>query len=552
MCAILYNIYNYGGVSMIKKLWSNIFNFKINGYAERKTYIVVVSMLLTYIMFITFMFPTMSAYAASVGTESGQNTISEETAEVKDNYETFNEYQDEKNAVGESIEDLYKKTWNQAYNSDAEVVGEVEELRTATDKHFLMSDGSYTLASYSEDIHYLEDGEYKEIDNSLEKDENNVYKNKANSFSVELPEVYSADAKTVFSVGEYGITFKLLGYVNDISNKADILNKAKTQKIENKENYEFDLKNESKIKYDFGASNVELEQVLSGPKFKENIIVKAKMSSYVFSFDVKTDNVSLVLNEHGDILALNAAGEYVFMIPKGYMFDANDAYSSAVTYALTENVGGYTLTVTADDEWINAKERAFPVTIDPTVEISGNSNVQFGTRHGYYSADIYKIDAITDNDKNTKVDALFLKYSLPALPVDTIVVNAELLVKGNNESNGILIYLYACDNAWTTNSNLNNITFGFDSNISNEALLPDQQSVITDGEMNFNITRNIKNILEYGYADNGFALTVAMGETQGAKVKTTSDLTINYRSGTGIESYWDYATYGTSNDSIIP
>jgi hypothetical protein len=498
------------------------------------------------------MFPTMSAYAASVGTESGQNTISEETAEVKDNYETFNEYQDEKNAVGESIEDLYKKTWNQAYNSDAEVVGEVEELRTATDKHFLMSDGSYTLASYSEDIHYLEDGEYKEIDNSLEKDENNVYKNKANSFSVELPEVYSADAKTVFSVGEYGITFKLLGYVNDISNKADILNKAKTQKIENKENYEFDLKNESKIKYDFGASNVELEQVLSGPKFKENIIVKAKMSSYVFSFDVKTDNVSLVLNEHGDILALNAAGEYVFMIPKGYMFDANDAYSSAVTYALTENVGGYTLTVTADDEWINAKERAFPVTIDPTVEISGNSNVQFGTRHGYYSADIYKIDAITDNDKNTKVDALFLKYSLPALPVDTIVVNAELLVKGNNESNGILIYLYACDNAWTTNSNLNNITFGFDSNISNEALLPDQQSVITDGEMNFNITRNIKNILEYGYADNGFALTVAMGETQGAKVKTTSDLTINYRSGTGIESYWDYATYGTSNDSIIP
>ncbi len=53
----------------------------------------------------------------------------------------------------------------------AYVVGEVEELRGANEKHFRLSDGSFAALSYEETVHFLdENGEWQEIDNSLQLD----------------------------------------------------------------------------------------------------------------------------------------------------------------------------------------------------------------------------------------------------------------------------------------------------------------------------------------------------------------------------------------------
>ena len=53
----------------------------------------------------------------------------------------------------------------------AYVVGEVEELRGANEKHFRLSDGSFAALSYEETVHFLdENGEWQEIDNSLQQD----------------------------------------------------------------------------------------------------------------------------------------------------------------------------------------------------------------------------------------------------------------------------------------------------------------------------------------------------------------------------------------------
>jgi hypothetical protein len=105
-------------------------------------------------------------------------------------------------AVADKLaEDIYSKTRNKDYNADAVVVAEDEEKRTATDKRFLMSDGSYTLASFQEDMHYFEDGKYKDIDDTLEKSSDGIYRNKENGLKVEIPEVYGENFKTKVSVG---------------------------------------------------------------------------------------------------------------------------------------------------------------------------------------------------------------------------------------------------------------------------------------------------------------------------------------------------------------
>ena len=50
------------------------------------------------------------------------------------------------------------------------------------------------------------------------------------------------------------------------------------------------------------------------------------------------------------------------------MTDGAGAYSEAVRYELEqEEDGGWVLTVAAEESWLEAEERVFPVAIDPTL-----------------------------------------------------------------------------------------------------------------------------------------------------------------------------------------
>ena len=60
---------------------------------------------------------------------------------------------------------------------------ELVKLRKNREKHFLQENGDIIAQVYNEDIHYLKNGEYKEIDNTLIK-ENSFYRNKENGYQV--------------------------------------------------------------------------------------------------------------------------------------------------------------------------------------------------------------------------------------------------------------------------------------------------------------------------------------------------------------------------------
>ena len=74
------------------------------------------------------------------------------------------------------------------YNiGNGNIIRENVENRTLTTKEYLMSDNTIMVQQFVEPVHYFENGEYKEIDNSLQeetKEGQKVYKNKANSFKV--------------------------------------------------------------------------------------------------------------------------------------------------------------------------------------------------------------------------------------------------------------------------------------------------------------------------------------------------------------------------------
>jgi len=73
-------------------------------------------------------------------------------------------------AVGQEISDDEEGTETEP----PYVIGEDESVRESAFKQFRMSDGSFTAVSYGTDVHYKENGEWQEIDNTLTKEENGI------------------------------------------------------------------------------------------------------------------------------------------------------------------------------------------------------------------------------------------------------------------------------------------------------------------------------------------------------------------------------------------
>ena len=94
------------------------------------------------------------------------------------------------------------------YESVAYVIGEDESLRKENEKHFRMSDGSYIAAVYPEAVHYLEDDEWKDIDNTLTLTEDG-YQNTAGTFDVVFGDG-SDDGLYTITDGNYSMKFSLI------------------------------------------------------------------------------------------------------------------------------------------------------------------------------------------------------------------------------------------------------------------------------------------------------------------------------------------------------
>ena len=62
---------------------------------------------------------------------------------------------------------------------------EILEKRRPKEKHFLREDGSMKAIIYNEDIHYLKNGKYEEIDNTI-VEEDTFYTNKSNSYKAKF------------------------------------------------------------------------------------------------------------------------------------------------------------------------------------------------------------------------------------------------------------------------------------------------------------------------------------------------------------------------------
>ncbi|WP_270563050.1 DNRLRE domain-containing protein [Clostridium beijerinckii] len=326
-----------------------------------------------------------------------------------------------------------EKTGNKEQKREPKILKEIVEKREGNTKYFLMDDMSYEAVMYPEPVHYLENGQWKDIDNSQvdadidsdadldaqddksavnssnkgkfgigkEKAEKGAFENKNNEFKVKIAKNAKASKLVSIKKGDYEISWKLNDANNVKASKVEKDTKAINTSIEKtvdeeiakddnlksatakekKEIRNTKIENEkkkiltnisSKVKFEGVYEDVNLDYLIKGNKVKENIVINEKLENPEFKFNLKVKNLIPKLDENNVITFYDEKdnNKAVYTINAPYMYDANLEHSNNIKVSLNQTKEGYELVLIPDKEWLNSATVQYPVTIDPSVDTS--------------------------------------------------------------------------------------------------------------------------------------------------------------------------------------
>ena len=188
----------------------------------------------------------------------------------------------------------------------------------------------------------------------------------------------------------------------------------------------------SSVAFDNVMDGVSLLYQNYGYNVKESIIIEKPQEQYAYSFVLNLQGLTPMLEADGSVLLRGADGEPVYVIPAPYLADADGATSlEDAAYKLERISGGYLLTVEADPEWMNAPERAYPVTLDPTILLHNKGNVLTTFIRSAWPGSVApnSADQFVGYRANEGYDAcnIYVQFAnLPEIPQNCVPICAQL------------------------------------------------------------------------------------------------------------------------------
>ena len=304
---------------------------------------------------------------------------------------------------------------------------------------------------YAQAVHFQDaNGDWQEFDNSL-VDAGASYVPRASDLGVSLPKelgessrITMFDAEVVLAIGVPEAASEAI-----VLNAEDIVPEdAALQLLQDSEsdtiphpiafaNKEIQtVRNQRSVVYYPNAfPGADLQYIVETDKLKENVIVHEKQDEYVYRFALNLNNLTAVPQKDGSIQLIDSkTAQPKFMVEAPYAFDANGEIAEDV---LTLAVEGDTLILTADTKWMNAKERAFPVVLDPTYahifDASSLTAVSLSPQWGRLAEIEFKlrVGVKTGVFNTTNQFISCIRFDLPTLPGDAVVTNAALVLDAN-------------------------------------------------------------------------------------------------------------------------
>ncbi len=434
-----------------------------------------------------------------------------------------------------------------------ENIVEVEEYREEYTKHFLMPDGTYKAVTYDAPVHRMdENGVWQDIDNTMS--ESNV-KNKQAFITSDERVVFSKKIddtdNTVFELNENGCSIKLSFVEDEIKNtSAKLSNHAKkyepqyTDDIETQYKKLKEIDNNTTVLYKNILKGIDLEYILSANDIKENIIIrKADRNEYSYTFRYELSGLGAKLNEDGSVSLYDVySNAEKYIIPAPYMYDDAGEVSYDVAYTLNELGGGaYELTVTANADWINASERALPVTVDPTLYFQAS----------YWDTYIDALNPSTpygtaSNLPLSSNSHVFMRHSIAGIPTNSNVISSELYVRYyyTVTSGNMVIGLYPATVSWNEYSHTYNVAseytnLGISTSRVAYVSAPASSSITSSspGTLTIDVTNWMKSLYAGTQANYGLVFKRISGSLSSVILKS-------YESGSATRAHYD-VTYST-------
>ena len=365
--------------------------------------------------------------------------------------------------------------------ADGNIIEDIS-LREENVKHFQMPDGTYKAVVYPSAVHRKDgNGQWKDINNDISlKTVKSKQRYTTSDERISFSDAFSANSELI-SINENGHSISM-SLLPDYSKQTLSTTPISTFVTNAANNYTVKafsnideatrINNTSSIKYSNIRSNTDIEYVLQGNDVKENIILRSKAEKYTYDFSLMLTGLYAELNASGEINIYDiSTREVEYIIPAPYMYDSAGIISYEVSYQLVNiGEGRYILSVCANDEWINSDNRAFPVTIDPTIT---KSSIIFDT---YISSKSPNSNyGYTSSLRVSESNTTFLKMAMPSLPdganltsaywriyysyASTSDVTANVYKITNSWGEGTVTYNYAIENALIDTSRETTVLF---------------------------------------------------------------------------------------------
>lgn len=424
---------------------------------------------------------------------------------------------------------------------------EIISKRKPREKHFLREDGSIVAKIYSDDVHYLKNGKYEEIDNELIETEEYI-ENKSNDYRVKFKKQIKSSLMRM-EKDEYFIDIKL-------KNSSEFSISKNKQKS----------KSANSITYKNIKENTDIEYKILPSKVKETIILYDNSKSF-FTFVVDTN---LKLSKENDNIIAENSGKLIFTIDKPYMVDSNDVRNDNVFYNLRKVDKGYELDLILDKDWLDSNNTKYPVYVDPTISnnsqsvnlydtyiYQGDTNDQRSNR-AYLKAGVERISGAN------RINRTLIKFDLPTLGTGSEIVYAAISLTpyptSTQDPTPRIATIHRLTSDWNeSTANWNNMHdkyeervesmfYGSRSTIVNNTIIPavpDYDGNITNlvkkwyrGTPNYGIM--LKSLDETTYVDDDYPMFYSKDNSYSNDNNPKPLITLVYRNHNGLEDYLDY------------
>lgn len=329
---------------------------------------------------------------------------------------------------------------------------EIEELRDVNSETYLLSDGTYECRVFAEDKYYQNDsGELIAIDNSIVSTKfafdgtQYGYGNASGKTEIYFSD---ADVPSVLMIlpDSEPISFSP---VKSTSVKAVVDDKYMEIEFDG---FKFDGDNSIRFEDLFQSTDFIYSVVNSG--LKEYIILKDSLAPTEFLFNYTVGKNTVKSNDNGTITFYNPDGKEILTLNSLFAVDSNGCISEKLGYTIADNMDGtVTVGVKLSEEYVNSKERVFPILIDPTVTATGSSTTYDACVCSMYPSTNYQYNSFlrTGRDDEYYIRRSYIKFTLPSSLSGTTINSAYLDVfKCSGATPNVSVY--RVNSSWSSSS----------------------------------------------------------------------------------------------------